>query len=264
MNWFLQLAKNMNDKRQNSVQSIHRAIAILRAVSKYDEKGVRLSKVAQEVNLHVATTRRLLQALALEGFIKYDAVTKLYHIGYGAYGLVNTDNIMIYRDSYHSALEAISNKTGDTTYLVTRSGYDLICIDQIQGNHMVQVVYDIGMRAPLGCGGGGAAILAASPDNQVKSILAANESRYIEHNNISLKKIKNAIKLSRKLGFGLSEGLFMKGVTSVGLPISSIKNEIIGAICVASVPSRMDRRRCQNIAKIIKSEIDSINPLPKD
>ena len=61
MNWFLQLAKNMNDKRQNSVQSIHRAIAILRAVSKYDEKGVRLSKVAQEVNLHVATTRRLLQ-----------------------------------------------------------------------------------------------------------------------------------------------------------------------------------------------------------
>ena len=143
----------MTDKRQNSVQSVHRAITILRTVSKYDEKGIRLSKIAQKVNLHVATTRRLLQALVLEGFIKHDTVTKLYHIGHEAYGLVNTDNIIMYRDSYHPALEAISNKTGDTSYLIVRSGYDLICIDQIQGNHMVQVVYDIGMRVPLGCGG---------------------------------------------------------------------------------------------------------------
>ena len=76
-----------NVKLQDGAKSIHRALSVLRAVSEYSDKGARLTKIARKVKLHVATARRILLVLNSEGFVNFDPVSKLYHIGPEIYSL---------------------------------------------------------------------------------------------------------------------------------------------------------------------------------
>lgn len=251
----------MDSKKHDRVQSIHRALTILRMVAKYEEQGLRLSQVARKVKIHVATTRRLLQALTSEGFIKYDRVTKLYTLGSAAYSLCNNDKYQLLHHTYHPSLEAVSIRTKEMSYLLVRLRYDLLSIDRVQGSYNIQIVYDVGMRTPLGIGGAGLAILAASSDQEVEDILKANEERYIQYNDTSLAKIRKAIKLSRKLGFGFSQGLYVKGVNAVGVPILNADDEISGAISVPTFKDRMNQKRAVKVAEIIKEEIAKIKHL---
>jgi DNA-binding IclR family transcriptional regulator len=248
----------MDLKKHNSVKSLHRALNILRLISEYEENGLHLSKIARKAELPLPTARRLVQALTNDGFVKFDSFEKKYFLGPDSYSIAKIDKYYKLRNTYHSALKAIAKKTKDVSYLLSRVELDLICIDRVLGDHEIQVIFDIGMRGPLGTGGAGIAILAASPDDEIEKILSGNKTRYFQQHKITLKKLRSAIKLSRKLGFGLSEGLYLKGVNAVGLPIYDTENRIIGAVSVSSVKDRLDRTRAIEVAEIIKSEISFI------
>ena len=84
--------KTEANKKENSetgwknipgAQSLHRAIALLRAVARHNDKGARLSHLSREVNLHIATARRLLTVLTMEGLTTYDPLSKHYRLGIG-------------------------------------------------------------------------------------------------------------------------------------------------------------------------------------
>ena len=243
----------MIQEKRKSVQSIQRALSILRSISNYDENGLRLSVIARKANLHVATTQRIIQTLVKEKYVKCDPVTKLYFLGQEVYSLINDKKYVLIRNKYNSLNDKIAKITEDTTYVVVRLGLDSLCIDRIHGNHTIQVVHDIGTRVPLGCGGGGIAILSVMPDNEVEEVLKANERRLWHHNKLSLDKVRKTIKVSRKMGFAFSEGLYMKNINAVGVPIR--EDDLIGAICVTSISDRTTRKRSKEIAEIIMAEM---------
>ena len=242
-------------EHQDGVQSIHRAVLILRAVSKYSDKGARLSTIARKVDLHVATTRRILLVLCAEGFITYDSVLKLYYISPAIYSLCTIPQYSIIRNRYRFAIERITKETGDTVYLTIRSGDDTLGLDRAEGHCAIRIIYDIGMRLPLGLGASGLAILSCLPDKEVERILSTHELRYAQHNNMTVEKVRKLLKRARKLGYSLNEGNYQKGVTGVGVCLFDEQDEPIGAITVASISDRMDRSRCDEIAQLVKSEI---------
>jgi len=245
----------LDSTQSNGPQSIHRALSVLRTVSKYSEKGARLSEIARKVELHVSTVRRILLVLCMEGFVTFDPVSKLYHLGSEIYSLCSIPQFFPLRNSYRLALENIAKKTEDTVFLFVRSGNDTLCIDRVDGHTTVRIIYDIGMRRPMGVGASGLAILACLPGGEVESILAANKLRYVQHNNMSVERVRDLVKIARELGFSLNKDNVQKDVTGVGVPIGPDKNNPIGAISVASISERMDQKRCAEISKIIKSEI---------
>lgn len=241
--------------QSNGPQSIHRALSVLRTVSKYSEKGARLSEIAIKVELHVSTVRRILLVLCTEGFATFDPVSKLYHLGSEIYSLCSIPQFFSLRNSYRLALEHIANKTEDTVFLFVRSGNDTLCIDRVDGHTTIRIIYDIGMRRPMGLGASGLAILACLPDVEVERILAANKLRYLQHNNLSVERVRDLVKIARELGFSLNKDNVQNGVTGVGISIGTEENDPIGAISVASTSERMTQKRCAEISQIIESEI---------
>ena len=251
----------MKDQQSDGTQSIRRAISILRAVVDYNDQGASLSHIARKLDLHVATVRRILSVLVKEDLLMHDPITKLYHLGPEIYSLGNTYQYSVIKNGYRLTLEHISEKSGDTVYLTVRSGNDILCIDRVEGNYFVRIIWDIGMRIPIGLGASGLAMLASFPEDEVESILSANQLRYANHNNMSVEKVRNLVKFARKLGYSLNEGNYQKGVTGVGVPIYNNQKEPIGAVTVASISDRMDRSRCEEIALLIKSEIGLVKDL---
>jgi DNA-binding IclR family transcriptional regulator len=250
-------------QKQAGAQSIRRTIALLHMIAKYNDHGVNLSKIARKVSLPTTTVHRLLAVLVEEGLVSFDPTTKLYHLGI----VLSTFGIAAHqfaiRDQFHSTLERIAQKTGDTAYLVMRSGIDVLCVDRVIGSYPIQVLtFEIGERRPLGIGGGSIALLASLPDDQTEAIITANASRYSSFKKKTPGEVRRMVSQCRRLGYGLSVRNVNPDMIGVGVPILNQQGQVIAAVSVAGIAKRMGPSRQKEIIELIKSEIKAVGLTP--
>ena len=240
-------------------QSVHRAIAVLRLVAQHNQQGVRLSKVAEKLGLHTATVHRMLSVLVKEQLVTHDPVSKLYQIGLELYSLAALAPQLSIRDKLHPALERIAEKTGDTCHLVLRSGNDAICIDRVVGKYPVQVLtLEVGERRPLGIGACALAILSSLPKDEIESIIQSNRSRYRPYKSRQASDMARSVDKSCQLGYGLSDRVVNSETIGVGVAVKDQDGRVVAAISVAGITQRMDKKRQEEIAALIKSEIKAM------
>jgi len=247
-------------RKSDGSQSIRRAISIIRAVSKYNDSGARLTQVAKDVNLHIATTRRILNALNQEGFIGYDQSSKHYYLGIELFTLGTVANQFEIRTTYRPVLERIAEHTKETVFLNIRLGNNSLCIDRIEGSAPIRIMpYPVGTQTPLGAGSGELALIFNLPDKKIEQILTANEKRYRQYNAHDKSRIWEAVIESRRLKFSLSRELYVKGVGGVGCPIRSTDGqETIASISVCTLAENLHLDRCKRLASIIRHEIEAL------
>lgn len=249
--------------QQTGGQSIRRTISILRSVSKFNETGARLSKIAKDVDLPAPTVHRILAVLLEEEFLTFDSQSKVYQLGAELYSLGTVTQQFSIRDRFHTTLIRISEQTNDASYLLTRSGYDGVCIDRIVGKFRVQVLgFEIGERRVLGLGAAGQALLSFLPEQQREEIIAANAPRYLKYYGIKPAEVRGWIKQTRQRRYALSVHRVTPDSIGVGAPVFNAKGEVIAAISMAGITSRMTKERCQGIADLLRSEIAAVEPPP--
>ncbi|MFC7207944.1 IclR family transcriptional regulator [Comamonas endophytica] len=140
----------------STVQSLERAIELLRHISVEHETGARLSDLVAASGLPQPTTHRLLKQMVEGGLVMQDEKRR-YRLGHFAYelGLLASKHFVL-KEQCAPYLQRISSATGDTAFLVVRSGVDSFCLDRQSGSFPIQVLtVDVGRRRPLGIGGGG-------------------------------------------------------------------------------------------------------------
>jgi DNA-binding IclR family transcriptional regulator len=234
-------------------------------IAKYNDHGVNLSKISRKVGLPTTTVHRILAVLVEEGLVTFDPGTKLYHLGIELFTLGIAAHQFAIRDQFHSTLERIAEKTGDTAYLVMRSGSDALCVDRVIGSYPIQVLtFEIGERRPLGIGGGSIALLASLPDNQAEAIIAANASRYSSFKKKTPEDVRRMVSQCRRLGYGLSVRNVNPDTIGVGVPILNQQGQVIAAVSVAGIAKRMGPSRQREITKLIKSEIKTAGLTPDE
>ncbi len=240
-------------------QAIQRAIALLRAVARANERGARATALATEVGLSVATAHRILSVLAQEGLLTHDPYSKLYHLGMELFVLGAAAQEFSIRDRLRPVLEQVALETEDTVFLLIRSGNDAVCIDRVEGCFPIRTLtLDVGSRRPLGVGAGSLALLAFLPDSQVEAVLAANAPRYANYAGFSADDIRRTVAHARDLGFALNGGVLRPNVAAVGVPVLDAERRIVAAVSVAAIPDRMPEDRRERIAELIAQHIVGI------
>jgi DNA-binding IclR family transcriptional regulator len=233
-------------------QSVQRTVLLLKTVAKYNKQGVNLSKIARDTGLHTATVHRILSALILEGFLTYDSVSKLYHLGIELYHIGMEAHHFSICERYHSAIEKIAEETEDTVFLLIRSGNDVLCLDRVEGEFPIRTMtIEIGARRPLGVGAGSLALIAFLPKEEFEAVLIENQDRYPDFKNLTTDCIRRLAEDGQNNGFIVSQGLFHEGVTSVGVPVKNRHGKIAAAITVAAIDKRMDPSRRKEIAELV-------------
>lgn len=240
------------------VQSIHRAVSLLRLVVKNNERGIGLPELAYQIGLHEATARRMLKALEAEGMITYDPDSRLYHLGIELYLFEAAAHQFNIRDTYRYTLERIADKTEDTVFLVIRSGYDALVIDRLEGAFPIRTLtHEVGQRVPLGIGAGSTTLLASLSQKEIDNVIAINRKRYEKYNDRTPDLVKKQIESCRKKGYALSIGNMMPEAIAVGCPIVNQNGQVVAAISVAAIFQRMKPKRREWIAELIASEIEA-------
>lgn len=246
------------DESQNSrgVQTIHRAISLLRLVVKHNDRGIRLSDLAAQTNLHEATARRMLKALEVEGLITYEAESRVYHLGIDLYYFGAAAHQFHLRDRFRHALDNLAEKTEDTVFLVIRSGNDALVIDRVEGTFPIRTLtHEVGQRVPLGIGAGSTTLLAALPKKEMEAIILSNSRRYGQYGNRTSDDVRRQVMACRRKGYAVSIGNVMPEAVAVGRPILDDQGRIVAAISVAAIFQRMQPERREQVSRIIAEEI---------
>ncbi|MGN5478595.1 IclR family transcriptional regulator [Cupriavidus basilensis] len=166
-------------KASDGVQSIRRALAILRILAAGQEHGVRLVDVVTSTGLSQPTAHRILRVLIAEGAAEQDPETRRYVIGneVSLLGLARVARFPL-RAAAEPYLQYLSETLGDTIFLTIANGDDSVCIGRWPGSYPVKVLsIDVGARRPLGVGVSGLVLLSSRTDDEIRSIVQRNAKR---------------------------------------------------------------------------------------
>ncbi|MFH2127579.1 MAG: IclR family transcriptional regulator [Pseudomonadota bacterium] len=238
------------------VQSVHRAVSLLRVVARHNDNGIRLTPLCKEVGLKPSTAYQLLATLVKEGFVTHDPYSKLYNLGLDLFTLGSAAHQFALRDYLQDTLERIARRTGDTVYLVMRSGTSCLYLSRLEGAFPVRtLIVDVGARRPLGIGAGSLALMAWLPDDQVERIIQSNAGLYADYNHQTPEDVRRLVIQTRKQGYALNDRQVEPQVVGVGLPLHDDEGQVVAAISVGAIPTRMNPDRRKEIVRIVKEEV---------
>jgi DNA-binding IclR family transcriptional regulator len=238
-------------------QSIYRAVTMLREIASHGTRGVRLVDLAKVLDLESPTAHRIVKGLMAQGMVSQDPQTKLYRLGHVVYelGLAAAPHFQL-KELCHATLDRIRQKTGDSVFLMVRSGMDAVCLDHLEGSYPIQTrALDIGGRRPLGVGAGSLALLLEFPEAECEQIIERSKDRYSAYGNASAERIRAAIRKSRQLGYALNADDVLEGVTAIAYPLHIGAGQPFAAISVTAVGFRMRDERRAEIAALLHKEI---------
>jgi len=226
------------------VQSVRRTLAVLRLVACGQEQGVRVSDVAAMSGLSRPTVHRLLKVLVHETAVEQDPLTRRYLIGpeLSLLGLARASRFPI-RTIAEPYLHALAQQVGDVVFLSVRHGADSVCIARLLGHHGIQVLsIEVGARRPLGASVSGVVLLAGLDVQAARQLTQSNAKR-LAAAGFSVAEVLKRVQAARQLDHTYAEEGVMPGTSALAVPIRETNGQVLAAISVAAMSSRLDRKR---------------------
>jgi len=241
-------------------QSVYRAVAILRGVARHNEDGITAKRLAEEIDLTLGTTHRLLSAFVDEGLLTVDHFTKKYHLGLELYQMGSAARVFYITQFLESTLQKLRDITGETVFLLIRSGTDSLCLRRLDGTLPLHALTLLeGSRRPLGVGAAGLALLAALPDPLCARIVAGNLETCQEYFDLTADDLHRAITTTRSAGVSLNTGQVLSGVRGIGMAVGPATNPGLCAVSIASTDKRMTTEHQRFLEDTLRAELGQID-----
>ncbi|MBR0652002.1 helix-turn-helix domain-containing protein [Roseomonas terrae] len=207
---------------RDTVQSIGRAVDLLRLIATRGARGARISDLVAWSGLPAPTAHRILKSLQAEGLVTHTAAHE-YRIGPLAYELgLAAASRPHPADICAPVLEDLAQRTGHPTHLLIPSGLEMVCIQRAvpssyqvrpsaseamrrRGNQAstLRWVGGVGVRRPIGVAAGGQVILSEMPDAEMEQVLKANADAYRRYFT-GPDEVRVAVQRTRHMGYAVT------------------------------------------------------------
>lgn len=238
------------------MQSLERAVGVLRAVGAAGTNGARLADVAAATGLSRSTAHRFLLSLAETGLLEQDDGGTSFRLGLELCSLgAIAGNRYELRDIAQPVMQLLAERTGDTVYLSLRDGYEAICVERIEGSFPIRTLtLEIGDRRPLGVGAGSLALLAFQPDDFVEAALAADPGAFAPYPRLDAVRLRALIAETRARGYAVNEQQVVTGMSALGAPILAPDGSAVAALSVAAISDRLGAARQEEVAAWLRDD----------
>jgi DNA-binding IclR family transcriptional regulator len=247
--------------RTSGTQAIHRAIRVLRCIARSRDGGVGLAALCQQTGLIKSTVHRLTTALISEGLAEQDAKTRRYFLGpeCHALGLIASDRFGLHKIAA-KPVARLAQETGDAAFFSIRQDIYSLCLLREEGGYPLKSrVLLAGDRHPLGVGGGSQAMLAALDDSEIAYCLEQNMADIARlYPSYTPAVLAELIQRGRAKGYSVNRGLVLAGSWGIGVAVRSADGQVVGALSIATVESRMNPERESQLYKLLRKEADGL------
>lgn len=220
------------DLQGGSLQSVDRAIAVLKVLARTGSAGV--TEVAEEMGVHKSTISRLLRALEAQGMVQSSGRGK-YQLGLGILHLANSIPMRLdLAKEARPVLETLAAKFGETVNLAVLSSNHVVNIDEAFGPSTLGTKNWMGLPTPIHATSSGKVFLA--------SLSAAERGRML--NELGLPAVTNQTITSpqeleaelaavAKAGYATVHGELEDELNGIAVPVRGHHGTVIGAVSIS-------------------------------
>ena len=247
--------------RAGGTQAISRAARLLRLIAHRGSGGARLTDLSKASELRHPTVRRILKCLMKEGFVIQSPTSPRYLLGPLNFELgLATRQDLSFQTLYGGSLSRLARASGDTTYLMARSGSEVVCLMRAEGHFPLQArTFDVGGRRPMGFGAASVALMAEMDDAEINSILDINQTEIDNTPRISRELIWERIQWARKHGYAFTSNIYTSGIGSVGMAIKNRTGQPVYAINISVAGAeRFTKKKIEQLHHLIREEIKNL------
>ena len=250
----------MSNNNTKTIASVEKALNILELISQHDE-GLTTTEISKMTGQGTSATFHLLNTLRLAGYIRQDKNSKRFFIGYTLLRLAKSAkeqfSLSNVADEY---LKKLTLKYNETSNLIILEGLNIEYISQYEGNHLIKMFTQIGAQVPYNCTGGGKAIAAFLPENELTELL--NKTVFIPYTKntcMTVSQLMKKIEEVRKNGYAMDNEECEIGVTCIAAPVFNEKHYPVAAISISGPTPRLKEKGMSELAETIKIAASQIS-----
>lgn len=242
-----------NGATRNGVQSIDRAVAILRC---FDARRPTLgiTDIARATGLSTTTTHRLLVALQANRLVRQTA-DRRYGLGPLLVQLARSGALpTTLRDAALPHMTALRDEVDETVGLheLLPSGERAV-VDQVESHHELRRTYtEFGTPIRLPHGAPGKAILAVLPVERQDVLLSRPITSITSTTITDAEELRIELARTRRRGWADSRGERTPGIRTVAAPIFDHTGAVVGALGLSVPQVRMDDTRVADLGPRIR------------
>ena len=248
-------------------QLLDRTVGVIKLLGEFGEKGARMSEIAESLGLKTSTAHRIVTALERHGLIERERATKCYRLGLALFALGATaaDGTGL-RKLCRPALLRLAGETGDTVFLMARSGLNVVCVDRQEGSYVLDsLTGHIGGQIPMGVGPASQAIMAFLPEDEADAIIEANAPLYTRYHGLNADKVRGQLPQIRAQHYALDHGELVAGISALAVPILPRKRDAVASIAINMTSARLAPERLGALVEMLRVQVsrveEMINPL---
>jgi len=254
-------------EQTTGTQLLDRTVGVIKLLGEFGEQGARMSEIAESLKLKTSTAHRIVTALERHGLIERERATKRYRLGLALFALGATaaDGTGL-RKLCRPALLRLAGETGDTVFLMARSGLNVVCVDRQEGSYMLDsLTGHVGGQIPMGVGPASQAIMAFLPEDEADAIIEANSALYARYHGLMADRIRKNLPQIRAQHYALDHGELVAGISALAVPILPPKRDAVASIAINMTSARLAPERLAALLELLKTQVarieETINPL---
>lgn len=242
----------MKDPNEYNVRAVERALQILGCFDDdHPERG--LTEIAQLVDLHKATTHRIITTLLNFGYIERSVDGQKYRLGLrlASQGFKVINRMDLRREAL-SYMTQLSQRWEEACDLSIFDQGSVFYIEVLQGHRALTIAAAVGQRLPAHCTASGKVFLAYLTPQQLDTHLKQALRSYTARTITSHEVLRQQLALIRQQGYGVDDEEYETGIRAISAPIRNQEGLIIAAMSIPSPASRMTLDRIPEIAESLK------------
>jgi DNA-binding IclR family transcriptional regulator len=214
--------------------------------------GATPTDVAARLGMNRSTAFRLLTSLERAGLLDRDAETGQYRLGlrFLVFGDVVRERLDLVRLA-EPTMRQLRDELRQTVYLAIRDGWGAICLHRLSGTDVDVLAWKTGRWLPFHSGAGPRALLAALPDQDLKTYLGLPQARPTRQGSLSTQDLLRIVEETRERGWSFNPEEITEGVSSLGAVVRSGEGAAICALSVAGLSVTYQGERLTKVAATV-------------
>jgi DNA-binding IclR family transcriptional regulator len=239
----------MSEPSRSSVQSVDRAVAILKSFSlETPERGV--GELSHELGLHKSTVSRLAKTLEQGGLLSRNPHTGRYRLGLDLLRLADqVASYMDLREMARPALRQLAQECQESVNLVVLDAGQVINLEQfVPPERQVKNIGRVGRRMWPHCTAAGKVLLASLPPAELEHVLPGELASFTPHTITDRARLGQELTLVRQQGHAEAREELEEGLNALAAPIHDHTGQVVAAAAVAGPAYRVTPEQIPRLA----------------
>ena len=242
-----------------SVPAVERTLAILELLAT-SRAGLALPEIAKNLSLPKSSAHCLLITLERHRYLQRNETTGRYRFGSKLFSLGNMSlSGFEVRQAAVPHMCSLMERTGLTVHLAVLERYEAVVVEKVKPPGVFKLATWLGKRMDLHCTSLGKALIAHLPEEEMARLV--RETGLPRHNDnsiASLRKLKEDLARSRRLGYSFDDEEDEIGYRCIGAPVFDEAGHVAAAISISGTIWQVEEANSMALAKEVMQAAEAL------